>query len=50
MSSPSKMFSCVEANAILRSPINDSKALHHWSIGKGSPRFPKQRPLKYSVE
>lgn len=43
MASPSKMFSCVESDAILKSPINNSKALHHWSIGKGSPRFPKTK-------
>lgn len=43
MASPSKMFSCVESDAILRSPINDSKALYHWSIGKGGNRFPKPK-------
>lgn len=44
MSSPSKMFSCVEAKDILNSPINDSKAKHHWSFAKGG-RFQKQKGL-----
>lgn len=34
MSSPSKLFSCVEATAILKSPINNSTAKNHWSFGK----------------
>ena len=36
MSSPSKLFSCVEATAILKSPINNSSAKNHWSFGKDS--------------
>lgn len=34
MSSPSKLFSCVDANAILKSPINNSTAKNHWSFSK----------------
>lgn len=36
MSSPSKLFSCVDANAILKSPINNSTAKNHWSFSKDS--------------
>ena len=42
MSSPSKLFSCVEATAILNSPINNSTAKNHWSFSKG-PRFPDSK-------
>lgn len=35
MSSPSELFSCVNAAAILRSPINTSSAKHHWSFSRG---------------
>lgn len=38
------MFSCVEAKDILNSPINNSKAKHHWSFAKDN-RFPKQKGL-----
>ena len=34
MSSPCELFSCVDANAILKSPINDSTAKTHWSFSK----------------
>lgn len=36
MSSPSKLFSCVEAVAILKSPHNTSTAKNHWSFSKDS--------------
>lgn len=42
MSSPSKLFSCVDANAILRSPVNNSTAKNHWSFNKGA-RFPNYK-------
>lgn len=34
MSSPSKLFSCVDSNQILRSPINNSTAKTNWSFSK----------------
>lgn len=34
MSSPSKLFSCVDATAILQSPINNSISKHHWTFAK----------------
>lgn len=34
MSSPSQLYSCVDANAILKSPVNTSTAKNHWSFGK----------------
>lgn len=34
MSSPSQLFSCVDAAAILKSPVNNSTAKNHWSFGK----------------
>ncbi len=43
MSSPSKLYSCVDARAILESPHNTSTAKHHWSFGKDT-RF---KPHKY---
>lgn len=42
MSSPSKLFSCVDAKAILNNPVNDSQAKFHWSFAKGT-RFAKQK-------
>ena len=36
MSSPSKLFSCVDSAAILKSPINNSTAKNHWSFSKDS--------------
>lgn len=42
MSSPSQLFSCVDANAILKSPVNNSTAKNHWSFGKGD-RFPNYK-------
>lgn len=36
MSSPSKLFSCVDAVTILKSPINNSSAKNHWSFSKDS--------------
>lgn len=36
MSSPSQLFSCVESDAILRSPINNSSAKTNWSFTKDS--------------
>lgn len=36
MSSPSKLFSCVDAVAILKSPHNTSTAKNHWSFSKDS--------------
>lgn len=34
MSSPSELYSCVDAKAILRSPVNNSTAKNHWSFSK----------------
>lgn len=34
MSSPSQLYSCVDATAILKSPVNTSTAKNHWSFGK----------------
>lgn len=42
MSSPSQLFSCVDAAAILKSPINNSTAKNHWSFSK-SDRFPSYK-------
>jgi len=42
MSSPSQLFSCVESDAILRSPVNNSTAKLTWSFSKDS-RFKKPR-------
>ena len=42
MSSPSKMFSCVEADEILKSPINNSTAKNHWSMAKDD-RFKRSK-------
>lgn len=42
MSSPSKLFSCVEASDILRSPVNSSTAKNHWSFAKDS-RFKRPK-------
>jgi len=42
MSSPSELFSCVQADAILKSPINDSTAKNHWSFAKDS-RFKRPK-------
>lgn len=39
MSSPAQLFSCVEAHAILKSPINNSTAKNHWSFSRTA-RFP----------
>ena len=36
MSSPSELFSCVDARAILLSPTNDSTAKNHWTFAKDS--------------
>ena len=36
MSSPSKLFSCVDAANILKSPVNNSTAKNHWSFSKDS--------------
>ena len=36
MSSPSKLFSCVDSAAILKSPINNSSAKNHWTFSKDS--------------
>lgn len=33
MSSPSQLYSCVDATAILKSPVNNSTAKHHWTFG-----------------
>jgi hypothetical protein len=40
MSSPSKLFSCVEAKDILKSPVNNSPSKLHWTFSK-NPRFPR---------
>ena len=42
MSSPSQLFSNVDAKAILDSPANDSTAKNHWTFNKDS-RFKKPR-------
>lgn len=42
MASPSQLFSCVEAEVIERSPINDSTAKTHWSFAKDA-RFKRPR-------
>ena len=42
MSSPADIFSCVEADNILRSPINNSTAKNHWSFAKDS-RFKRHK-------
>lgn len=42
MASPSELFSCVDSQAILRSPINDSPAKTHWSFAKDT-RFKKAK-------
>lgn len=42
MSSPSQLFSCVDANAILKSPVNNSTAKNHWTFAKGD-RFPNYK-------
>lgn len=34
MSSPAELFSCVDAEVILNSPVNDSTAKNHWSFAK----------------
>ena len=34
MSSPAQ-YSCVDANYILRSPVNNSSAKNHWSFSRG---------------
>jgi hypothetical protein len=47
MSSPSKLFSCVDSNEILRSPINNSTAKNNWSFNKDS-RF-KDKKLNSDV-
>ncbi len=44
MTSPSKLFSCVDSQIILKSPVNNSTAKQHWSFSKSS-RFPKQKPV-----
>lgn len=36
MSSPSQLYSCVDANAILKSPVNTSTAKNHWTFSKDS--------------
>lgn len=36
MSSPSQLFSCVDANNILKSPANNSTAKNHWTFSKDS--------------
>lgn len=42
MSSPAELFSCIDADALLKSPINNSTAKTHWSFAKDS-RF--KRPV-----
>ena len=42
MSSPSKLFSCVESDAILHSPINQSSAKYNWTFSKDY-RFKKPK-------
>ena len=42
MTSPSQLFSCVEAEAILQSPINNSSAKNHWTFNKDS-RFKRSK-------
>lgn len=42
MSSPAQLYSCVDSNYILRSPINNSTAKNHWSFSKGK-RFKDPR-------
>lgn len=42
MSSPSQLFSCVDSDALLKSPINNSTAKHNWSFAKDS-RFKKPK-------
>ena len=42
MASPSELFSCVDSQAILRSPVNDSSAKTHWSFAKEA-RFKKSK-------
>lgn len=42
MTSPSKLFSCVDAAAILKSPVNNSTAKSHWSFSKDS-RFKESK-------
>lgn len=36
MTSPSQLYSCVDAAAILKSPVNNSTAKNHWSFSKDS--------------
>lgn len=42
MSSPSQLFSCVDSDNILRSPINNSSAKTNWSFSKDS-RFKRPK-------
>ena len=42
MASPSELFSCVDAQMILKSPINDSTAKTHYSFAKDS-RFKRPK-------
>jgi hypothetical protein len=42
MASPSQLFSCVDADAILRSPVNNSPAKTNWSFAKDS-RFKRPK-------
>lgn len=48
MSSPSKLFSCVDPDVILKSPLNSSVSKMHWSFSRSS-RFPKQKPKQQIV-
>lgn len=43
MSSPSKLFSCVEADEICKSPLNRSPAKHQYSFSR-SDRFKLAKP------
>lgn len=43
MSSPSQLYSCVDSNTILKSPLNTSTAKYNWSFSKDS-RFKNKKP------
>ncbi len=43
MSSPSKLFSCVDNTTILKSPLNKSSAKSQYSFSK-TERFPMAKP------